>query len=101
MKQIETQGQGIEKVCEILLLGPASTFKWLPIKRDDLLPPNAVHTGATRRDGELYVAKKGEFCGKMNLAKGRMWNIWTHKSGGSDSGEVLVVDHHPNPSVAD
>lgn len=86
---IWVHGTGASHEGDVLVVIP---FKWLPIKRGEQLPVGSVHGGATKSDGEVYVARNSScVCGKLNLNKGRMHNIWVHDEGEAPEGEVLVV----------
>lgn len=80
--------------CEILCCTAASS--WVPIKRGDLIPHNAVCAGETRADVATYVGRSaadGE-AGKINTKDGNMLALFCHSKvwSGLDSGEILVFD---------
>lgn len=83
---------------DCLVFKPDAQCIWVPVKRGERLPKAAVPAGYTRMDGETYVARtvrscgKQHECGKLNLSlDGAIWNIWTHRNGSSQSGEVLIT----------
>lgn len=65
--------------------------QWMPIKRGDHLPPGAVLAGQTYSDGEVYVGRNSRGIGKLNLDKGKMYNIWVDGGGSTTEGEVLFI----------
>lgn len=65
---------------------------WESRKRGDELPFNAIKTGTTKNDGELYVARVNGVPGKVNLDNNKIYNFWIQdmiKS--SEYGEVLTL----------
>uniref|UniRef100_A0A7S1FDS5 Uncharacterized protein n=1 Tax=Noctiluca scintillans TaxID=2966 RepID=A0A7S1FDS5_NOCSC len=89
--RVETHQGGAATSGDVLCVRREAKISWVPISRRDGLPECAVHAGATRSDGDLYVAKKGDEVGKLNLDQGKMWNIWCRSYGSTDTGEVLVI----------
>ena len=45
-------------------------YVWIPLKRGDSIPENAVYAGITGADGKVYVAKMDNSPGKVNLKDG-------------------------------
>jgi len=67
-------------------------FQWLPIKRGDPISSGAVMTGRTKSDGDVYIGRNSYGIGKLNVAEGKMWNLWVHGgSGATQEGEILVL----------
>lgn len=67
-------------------------FEWVPISRGTVLQAGAVMSGRTGSDGDVYVGRnKNQEIGKLNLDSGKMYNIWSHSGGSSDSGDLLVL----------
>lgn len=95
MYNIWVHGSGEAKEGEILVTVPGSEVAWLPIRRGDKLPPGSVLGGSTQSDGDVYVSRDfSGACGKLNLDKGAMHNIWVHGATGSHEGDVLTVSSH-------
>ena len=65
-------------------------YKWVPMRRGDTIPDNAVYSGQTSSDGEVYIAKIDNSPGKVNLENGKIYNFWTQKYNSRTEGEVLV-----------
>ena len=65
-------------------------YKWIPMKRGDTLPVNAVYSGQTSSDSKVYIAKIDNSPGKVNLDNGKIYNFWTQKYNSRTEGEVLV-----------
>jgi len=65
-------------------------YKWIPMKRGDTLPDNAVYSGQTSSDSKVYIAKIDNSPGKVNLDNGKIYNFWTQNYNSRTEGEVLV-----------
>jgi hypothetical protein len=65
-------------------------YKWIPMKRGDTLPDNAVYSGQTSTDAKVYIAKIDNSPGKVNLDNGKIYNFWSQKYNSRTEGEVLV-----------
>ena len=65
-------------------------YKWIPMKRGDTVPDNAVYCGQPSKDGKVYVAKIDNSPGKVNLDNGKIYNFWSQKYNSRTEGEVLV-----------
>jgi hypothetical protein len=65
-------------------------YKWIPMKRGDKLPDNAVYSGQTGTDGTVYVAKIDNSPGKVNLQNDKIYNFWSQNYNSRSKGEVLV-----------
>ena len=65
-------------------------YKWIPMKRGDTLPDNAVYSGQTSTDSKVYIAKIDNSPGKVNLQNGKIYNFWTQNYNSRTEGEVLV-----------
>eukprot|EP00930_Biecheleria_cincta_P048393 TRINITY_DN33712_c0_g1_i1.p1 TRINITY_DN33712_c0_g1~~TRINITY_DN33712_c0_g1_i1.p1 ORF type:complete len:452 (-),score=80.61 TRINITY_DN33712_c0_g1_i1:243-1598(-) len=64
---------------------------WVPIKRGDAIPPNAVMVGSFPQDGVVYVGRLLGEPGKINVDKhGAMWNFRAHHQTHSYSAEILT-----------
>ena len=68
-------------------------LKWVSKSRYDFIPKNAIFTGITKSDGEVYVGRISVSPGKVNLDKGKIWNFWVQNMGSSQSGQILVSDY--------
>ena len=68
-------------------------LKWVSKSRYDVIPKNAIFTGITKSDGEVYVGRISVSPGKVNLDKGKIWNYWVQNMGSSQSGQILVSDY--------
>jgi len=85
-------GSGCHSEGQVLQVKPMP-FTWVPIKRGDPLPPGVVLSGRTRSDGDVYVGRNSDGeVGKINLDGGNVWNIWCHHGGGSQEGEILLLE---------
>jgi hypothetical protein len=64
--------------------------EWIPMKRGDSIPENAVYSGQTGGDGKVYIAKMDNSAGKVNLENGKIHNFWSQKYSPRTQGEVLI-----------
>lgn len=64
--------------------------EWIPLKRGDSIPENAVYSGQTGADGKVYIAKIDNSPGKVNLENGKIHNFWSQKYSSRTQGEVLI-----------
>lgn len=70
----------------------AALYDWVPISRGQPLPAGVVMSGRTGSDGDVYVGRNGAGeVGKINLDGGKMYNIWCHAGGSSQTCEILVL----------
>tara|TARA_Y100000385_G_scaffold275427_1_gene319809 strand:+ start:148 stop:1140 length:993 start_codon:yes stop_codon:yes gene_type:complete len=67
-------------------------INWVPMKRGDSLPANAVYAGITKADGEVYISKIDNSPGKVNLVDGKINNFWSQNYPARTKSEVLVVN---------
>ena len=65
-------------------------YEWIPMKRYDTIPDNAVYSGQTDEDGKVYIAKIDNSPGKVNLENGKIYNFWSQNYNSRQQGEVLV-----------
>jgi len=66
-------------------------YEWIPIKKGEDLPDNAVYTGQTESDGKVYVAKFDNSPGKVNITNGKINNFWSQAYLKSrQEGEILI-----------
>lgn len=67
-------------------------YKWVPIKRGDALPKNAIYSCNTYTDGPVYIGGFDNIPGKVNLKNNKIWNIWVQDLGSRQVGEILVMN---------
>ena len=67
-------------------------FDWVPMRRGETLPPNAVYAGMTRDDGVVYIGKIDNSPGKVNLKDGKIFNFWSENYSSRSESEVLITN---------
>merc|ERR1711957_338280 len=106
MLKFRGHATGVCSKAEILgMLGQHATVKWEKIRRDNLIPPNAVEACRNPGDGIMYVGRySGEAgkinandgkmwneAGKINANDGKMWNFWGPSSNCHQEADILTV----------
>jgi len=86
---------------ECLILCATSRFLpgWVPVKRGDAMPGNAVKGGQTQKDGITWVARSSDTedyrgdIGKVNTDNDRMYNFWcaSRKWSPATEAELLIL----------
>jgi hypothetical protein len=81
---------------QVLVAKKGAPFEWKRVQKGDPLPEGAVLAGKTGKDGEVYVGRFNQQCGKVNLDGDRIHNFWVHSAGffsvsHSEEGEILVI----------
>lgn len=95
LDKIDCHNRGPDNRGDLLVVRPGVQVSWQPIRRGDQIPPGAVYSGRTHTDGDIYVARVADVCGKLNIYCGAMWNIWCAKIGAAQEGEILVLEEPP------
>lgn len=94
MYNIWCHSGGASQDGEILIVTDGAPIQWVPVKKGDALPPDAVHGGSTSTDGDIYPCRQadGGAVGKLNLKDGKVNSLWFHGAWFAKSdGDILVV----------
>lgn len=94
MYNIWCHNGGASSEGEILIVTDGAPIQWVPVKKGDALPPDAVNGGSTSTDGDIYPCRKadGGAVGKLNLKDSKINSLWFHGDWFAKSdGDILVV----------
>ena len=64
---------------------------WRSYSKGKCIPTDALQLGSYRKDGQLYVGRRGEKgeVGKINAHGSNMKDLWTHDQGKTSNGDIL------------
>jgi len=65
------------------------SMRWVPISRGDVIPRDAIESGRTRADGQVWAGRYHGEAGKINADSGKMWNFWGHYMKQQKKAEIL------------
>lgn len=89
------QNEGSRDCGEVLATN--GNVNWVDIKRNELIPRNAVYSGKDRSGDKVWVGRnRGGEAGKINChdnnaSNPKMWNIWCHAGGSSSNAQILTI----------